>query len=469
MARLRGLSTNLPTPGKAARRLPTLTAALAVIGIVAAAAALPAQEDARDVATGPVAIRNYEPLTPSAMAGSDIHPEVEVRVRIDAVGAVTEVEVLAIEPPSGFDDLLRFHIERTLATWRYAPARDAEDRPTPSTLSWRMKFRSRVTAQENELVSENHDPQLDVLVDAGGLTDPAEPLTTSERAQSLNRAVEAAEKYVDREHRRRRQTDRFIVISDATEEATIDVVARNMESIYDIFHSLFDPHIEPLPEHFRTVVYLFRRQSSVVSLQRELGSTGFGAGFYRSPGLMAFHQQVQTSEQLLHSMFHEAFHAFADSHLTPPGKKLPLWVEEGLAEYFANSRIERGHLIPGKISGSKYILFHRRSREFRGTARWSLKEARTALRSGDAPTVAELWEAGPDSFYGVRYQSYYGFSWLLTHFLRHGREEWEDQQAFGTMLLYLVEGYSGRDAIAVAYGTTPEELQAEFERYVRRL
>ena len=403
------------------------------------------------------------------MAGSGIHPEVEVRVDIDAAGVVTEVEVLAIEPSSEFDDLLQSHVERTLAGWRYAPARDAEDNPTSSSLSWRLKFESRAVGEQDELVSQNLDPRLDVLVAAGGLTELAEPLSPTQRAQSLSRAVEAAEKYIDRDHRRRRATRRFILISDAKEESTVDVLAGNMESIYEIFHSLFDPHIEPLPENFKTVVYLFRQQGSLIRLQTELGSTGFGAGFYRSPGLMAFHQQVQTSEQLLHSMFHEAFHAFSDSHLRPPDKRLPLWVEEGLAEYFANSKIERGHLVPGKIGGSKYILFHRRSRQLRGTASWSLREARTELRGGEAPTVAELLEASRDTFYGLRYQSYYGFSWLLTHFLRHGREEWDSEQPFGIMLLYLVEGFSGRDAVAAAYGTTPEELQSEFERYVRRI
>ncbi len=468
MAGLRGLSRKLSSGVRDQGRVHLLVAAIGLLGLITTKAPLPAQEAAPAVVAGPVAIRNYEPVAPSAMAGTDIDPEVEVRVAIDAAGVVTDVEVLAIEPSSEFDALLRVQVEHTLSQWRYAPARDAEDNPTSSSLSWRLKFKSRA-AGEQDIVSQDLDPRLEVLVEAGGLEAPTEPLTPNQRARSLSHAVEAAEKYIGREHRRRRETQRFILITDAEDESTIDVLAGNMESIYEIFHALFDSHIQPLPESFRTVVYLFRRQASLVALQREVGSTGFGAGFYRSPGLMAFHQQVQTSEQLLHSMFHEAFHAFSDSHLTPPGKQLPQWVEEGLAEYFANSKIERGHLIPGKISGSKYVLFHRRSRQFRGTASWSLKEARTALRNGEAPTVAELLEASRDTFYGLRYQSYYGFSWLLTHFLRHGREDWEAEELFGTMLLYLVQGYSGRDAIEAAFGMTPEDLQPEFERYIRRI
>ena len=469
MARLRRLSADVCSRSRGGRhRLPALFTAVSFLGLVAGAAAAAAQEDVDEIVTGPVAIRNYELVAPRAMAGSDLDPEVEVRVEIDSAGAVTGVEVLAIEPSSKFDDLLRFHVKRNLADWRYGPARDGEDKPLPSTLSWRLKFESPEGERQYELASQNFDPHLEVLVAAGGLTELAEPLTPSQRARALNRAVEAAERYIDKDHRRRRETRRFILISDAREEATIAALAGNMEAIYQVFHSLFDPHIEPLPENFKTVVYLFRQQASLVALQRQLGSTGFGAGFYRPPGLMAFHQQVQSSDQLVHSMFHEAFHAFSDSHLTAPGKELPRWAEEGLAEYFANSKIEKGHLIPGKTSGSKYVIFHRRARQLRGTASWSLAEARASLKRGEAPTVAELLEATRGTFYGLRYQQYYGFSWLLTHFLRHGREEWDTEQPFAAMLLYLVEGYSGQDAIAAAYGTTPEALQAEFERYVRR-
>ena len=200
-----------------------------------------------------------------------------------------------------------------------------------------------------------------------------------------------------------------------------------------------------------------------------MGGSGFGTGFYRSPGFLAFHQEVEDSDYLLHTMLHEAFHAFRDSHLTAPGKELPRWAEEGLAEYFGNSKIEKGRLSPGEVSHGKYVIFHAAPvRRLRSRANWSLREARSDLRGGDAPTVAELLEAGRDTFYGERHRQYYGFSWLFTHFLQHGREEWDTEKPVASMLLYRTEGYSGRDAMAAAFGFTPEEVQAEFERSVRK-
>ena len=469
VARLRRLSKSGRKRSRTPYRLHGLVAAVGLLGLVAGAATVAGQEAAEEAVTGPVAIRSYQLLTPYELAGSGIDPEVEVKVEIDAAGAVANVDILGIEPTSEFDDLLRSHVESRVGGWRYGPARDANGNPTNTTLSWRMKFESPRDGRRSSAAGGRFNPQFDVLIAAGRLPRSATLLTAAQRGRALSRTVEVAEKHIAREHRRRRETPRFILISDSDIESTIDILAGNMESVFQIFHSLFDPDVEPLPENFKTVVYLYRKQESYNRLHGELGGTGFGTGFYRSPGFIAFHQEVEDSDRLLKSMLHEAFHAFSDSHLTAPRKELPRWAEEGLAEYFGNSKIQKGRLIPGKTSQGKYVVSHGGPvRRLRSSASWSLAEARSALRRGEAPTVAELLEATRETFYGERHQLYYGFSWLLTHFLRHGRETWDTGQPFATMLLYVVEGYSGQDALAAAYGTAPGELQTEFERYVRK-
>lgn len=429
--------------------------------------------------TGPVAIRTYQLLTPQQLAGSGLDPEVKLRIEIDATGVVTQVDVLAIDPPSEFDELLRDHVRRSISIWRYGPARDSDDNAVPATLSWSMKFKSSQSGGRNRVKDPwgfvdpgvRPDPQLEVLVSAGVLPQPGKRLSPSERARRLTRLVEVAEKYIHHDHRRRRETPTFIAISDAEEDSTVETLAGNMEAVFQTFHAIFDPHIEPMPNNAKIVVYLYRSKDNLTQLQKEMGGRLPGGGFYRSPGFLAFHQEVQFFDQLLHTMIHEAFHAYSDSHLTAPGKSLPRWAEEGLAEYFGNSEIDKGRLVPGRTSRGMYAIAHGRSgpRRLTSVARWNLEEARSALRKREAPTISELVEATEDTFYGERYRHYYGFSWLLTHFLQHGREAWMTREPFGALLLYLAEGYSGRDALAAAYETTPEELQAEFERYVRRL
>ena len=448
-------------------RSPAVTAACGLLAVAAAAAA---QSATREIATGPRAIRSYQLLVPHELAGSDIHPEVEVRVEIDAVGTVSRVEVLAIEPSSEFDDLLRSQVKRRVGGWRYGPARDKEGNAVPSTLSWWMKFQSP-EEERNAPRRKRFDPQLDILVSAGALPDPIPQSTLSEQAKVLNRTIGVAEKYIDREHRKRWATKRFILISDAEDDSTVQILAGNMEAVFRSFHELFDPHIEPLPHRFKVVVYLFSSRHSLRRLQEELGGRVPGAGFYHSPGLLAFHREVRYFDELLHTMLHEAFHAFSDTYLTGPGSELPRWAEEGMAEYFGNSKVERGELIPGAVDRGRYAISHGGNGPVRlqSLTIWNLEEARSALRKGEAPRIADLMEATADTFYGVRAQHYYGFSWLLTHFLQHGRKNWETDQSFARMLLYLAEGYASRDALAAVFGTTPAELQAEFERYVLRL
>ncbi len=472
MAGLRRLSGSLCTNIGPRRRtrVPAVHAASLCGLVLAGIAAAAAQPPPGEVASGPVAIRSYQLLVPHELAGSGIDPEAEVRVEIDAAGAVSGVEVLAIEPSSEFDDLLRFQVERSVGAWRYGPARDEEGNAVPSSLSWRMKFQSP-EEERNAPVRRRFDPQLDVLVAAGALPNPMPRPTLSEQAKVLNRTIEVAEKYIERERRRRRETERFILISDAEEAATVDTLAGNMEAVFRILHELLDPHIEPLPDHFKTVVYLFASRDSLRRLQEELGGRLPGAGFYHSPGLLAFHQEVRYFDELQHTMLHEAFHAFSDTYLTGPGSDLPRWAEEGMAEYLGNSKIERGELIPGAVDRGRYAIAHGGNGPVRlqSLTNWNLAEARTALRNGEAPKIAELLEATEDTFYGESYRHYYGFSWLLTHFLQHGREEWENRRSFARMLLYLAEGYASRDAIEAVFQTTPAAIQAEFERYVRGL
>ncbi len=472
MARLRGLNRR-SQEAPVLRRPAGAAFGLAVVILLAATGGPVSGQDATGRAVTPaVGIRTPQLLSPAAMAGAGIDPEVEVKVDIDETGAVSRVQVLAIEPSTRFDDLLRDSVTRSLKHWRYGPARDAGDNPVPSSMSWRMKFLSTERRSRTGPGTLDVDVDADLRALAGSDSLPLNyrPPTRQERAERLSGIVESAERQIDRTHRRRSETRRFIVISDAEDPSTADILAGNMESVFDVFHSVFDEHIEPMPQNWKLVVYLYRRQDSLKQLNRDIGGRAFSNGFYQSPGLLAFHQEVHYYDQLLNTMLHEAFHAFSDSHLTAPGKNLPRWVEEGLAEYFANSRIENGRLVTGKLNQGRYVVPHGRSGPVRlqSESTWSVREARLALRQGEALSIAELLEATADTFYGDRYQVYYGFSWLFTHFLRHGRETWESDEAFARLLLYLTEEYDSRDALQAAYGSQPEELQDEFERYVRR-
>ena len=100
-------------------------------------------------------------------------------------------------------------------------------------------------------------------------------------------------------------------------------------------------------------------------------------------------------------------------------------------------------------------------------AGWSLGRVQEALRKREGLTLEELVAADRDIFYGDRSHLYYGMSWLLVHFLRHGEPHWAEDN-FPTLMLYLAEGYPARAAVETAYGRDLSSLEAPFLEYARK-
>ena len=189
------------------------------------------------------------------------------------------------------------------------------------------------------------------------------------------------------------------------------------------------------------------------------------AGFYASPGFFAFHVELPTPEDLLSVMLHETVHAYADVHLRRAGVLMPMWMEEGLAEYFGNSKIEKKHLVPGKTMRGGYVNTQYGGIYRASSQQWSADQVRGAVRNGSAPSLDDILQASYPVFYGEQIQLYYTLSWLLVHFLRHGEPEWADTR-FPELMLYLAEGYDADIAMRTAYGIPDAELHARFQKYV---
>ncbi len=114
-----------------------------------------------------------------------------------------------------------------------------------------------------------------------------------------------------------------------------------------------------------------------------------------------------------------------------PGVRLPYWLNEGFAEYVGYSAVEKGRLVPGHTQRAR--LHHVRMVQgevailrTETQARLSLEEVKGAVRRGEGLTLAAMLDADRTDFYGERLQLYYGMSWLLVHYLRHGEEGWSD-------------------------------------------
>lgn len=409
-----------------------------------------------------VLIRRTPLVVPATLAGLQSSPEVSVRLVVDDRGRVERIEVLAIEPSSELDSVLRAEVEAQLGAWRFAPAK-SDGVAMESTVGLRVQFRNLPEGREAAVESLL---QTFSLGEAQRRAAELSRLALEDRRQILERFAAAAESNLDADHRRRAESPRFVAISDSRDQRVAETLARNLEATWNQFHQVLGRDLDPQPERFKLVAYLFARRASFAATQRALREGTAGEGFYVAPGFLAFHQESIDPAEILATMIHESFHAFSDRLLRRPGRPGDPWLEEGLAEYFGNSEVKKGELVPGRTLHRKFLMHYGQVFKLRTEAGISVSELKRAVRQREAPDLRELIEATRQEFYGERGHLHYGTAWLLVHFLRHGEPEWS-RTAFPQALLYLYEGYPARAAIETAYESSLEELQEQFARYVR--
>jgi hypothetical protein len=433
--------------------------ALLSVAIVWASHQAPVPARAQD--QGAIVLRRPMLLPPRAAAGTGLEPEVKVRITVDRSGRVSAVQVESVTPSSSYDSVFADHTSTEVSQWRFAPARK-DGEPLESVLSLAVQYRDTARPDTG---SPAWDPLHLAREDPRRYGEELLRLSPADRQKWIERYSQAAERRLTAKRRQRFDSPRFVVVTDAEDPKTAEILAGNLEAVFNVLHGLFDPGIEPQPERYKIVAYLLADRTAYGAIELELRGTKDSAGFYAPPGFLAFHQEA-LPDRLLGTMLHEATHAFVDRHLKRPGVLLPLWFEEGIAEYLGNSQITRkGELVPGKTVQRKLILAHAYGPVRLTTdAGLSLDALRAALRKGEVPTLPALVAATAPVFYGAEAELHYGLSWLFVHFLRHGSAGWETR--FPELVLYLVEGYPSPDALAASYGSSASELAAAFTEYV---
>lgn len=414
----------------------------------------------------PVPLRTPALLVPEASIGSGLTPEASVRVSLDARGRVEKIEVLSIVPSSDFDEVFRSAIVDVLSEWRYAPQlRDGAAEPT--RLEWRIRFPARAA----EARGGAHD---EILPMAVGRIDGADAesrraailaLPEKQRLALLDEELRAALATLDQARTRKASTARFVVHTDAEHADVAQGIANNLEAIFNVLAQELIPGIDRLPERYKIQVVAYRTRSSYVDLMSRTPTFEWSSGYYHPAGLIAFHLEQQTNDDVLSLLLHEATHAFFDRHLVQRGVALPRWLGEGFAEYVGNSEIRKGRLVPGKTVRGKYVIAGGGVARIDTSGGQQLDEAKRALRKGEGLSLRDLLGAEPDTFYGERRSLYYASAWLLVHYLRDGGDGWATER-FPKFLLYLAEGYPAEAALRALYGPI-DVADGAFRDYVR--
>jgi len=433
--------------------------------IACAFAALAGALGAEEV-TPPVPIRTPTPLVPVATEGSGLTPEASVRVRIDERGVVVEVEVLSIEPSSEFDDLYRGSLVDTLSSWRYAPQR-RDGVAEPTTLAWKVHFPERTPRSVNQSVNpEIQALPIDTLpgADAELRRSAILALPEKQRLLMLQNELKIARGLLDARYARTAERNLVVVHCDSDNEKAAELIAGNVEAMLTILAKRLLPQIVLLPEHHKLQVVAYRSRDEYSALVAQMQVYEWSSGYYSPAGLIAFHLDQGSNDELINVMLHETTHAFLDRYVVRRGVALPRWLGEGFADYIGNSAIRKGQLVPGKTLHRKYELHGGTVQRVDTSGGQEIEEARRALAAGKGLGVARLLAASAETFYGEDRHLYYATAWLFVHFLRDGAEGWSETR-FPAAMTYIAEGYPPATVVRDLYGSS-DALDASFRSYV---
>ncbi|MEM6459212.1 MAG: DUF1570 domain-containing protein [Planctomycetota bacterium] len=147
---------------------------------------------------------------------------------------------------------------------------------------------------------------------------------------------------------------------------------------------------------------------------------------------------------------HEGFHQFAHHKL---GDELPLWVNEGLAEYFGTAIIIDGDVRTGIIDKDR------------------IDTIRAAFADGTALGFVELLDTDMTRWHhnmrtgspksGLQYDQ----SWALVHFLIHG-DNGKYRSAFGRYLVLLSNGRDHVQAFRETFGDNTAAFARRWARFI---
>jgi tetratricopeptide (TPR) repeat protein len=236
----------------------------------------------------------------------------------------------------------------------------------------------------------------------------------------------------------------FVIVSNSSERDArkFDV---QFEQIREVFRrSLYVGAAHPTPV---ITVLAVKDEASMKQLLPEYWQKGRAhpAGiFIPNPSLNLFFIAVQMDapgENPYHTTYHEYYHSLT----TPYYPDLPLWLSEGLAEFFGNSTIEGDRTILGRPSDeSIYIL------------------KQTQMIPLDV--LFQVDQHSPYYSQDEKANIFYAESWALTHYLWIGDRE-AHQPMLKAYLDALQNGASEDEAAAKAFGNL-KKLQDTLERYV---
>jgi tetratricopeptide (TPR) repeat protein len=224
---------------------------------------------------------------------------------------------------------------------------------------------------------------------------------------------------------------RFEVFSDLGRSRTAEV-AQQLERLHDIFGQSSAAYHLPLPVR----VFVFGSNREFARFRPSTVAKGFFQSGPERDYIAVLDTGGETRRALQHEYIHLVLH-----HSTA---SLPLWLEEGTAEFYSTLRAEGNELVVG-VPVPVHLQVLRRERWLSAAQFFSL-DRRSPLRDEAA-----------------RVGVFYAQSWALTHMLNMVSGLRQHMPRFATLL---EDGAPAALAIEQAFGVSAEGLLDRLEHYV---
>lgn len=193
--------------------------------------------------------------------------------------------------------------------------------------------------------------------------------------------------------------------------------------------------------------YDFRRYASNSVSMTHAGLAGYCHFMTDEAGNQFYELVTYQDASLWRVLAHEGFHQFVGYEL---GQQIPMWLNEGMAQYFETSFITGTRFNVGQVSRNKLAL------------------AQYLILNKKAPPLAQLIQWDRTTFYANANVAY-PMSWALVSYLLNSNNDRFDQSQFRRYLQDLKLGKDDLTSFQKHFGRNSDSWQSDFEDYILHL
>jgi len=244
------------------------------------------------------------------------------------------------------------------------------------------------------------------------------------------------------------ETKHYEVETDVSAEFA-RLVGAHMEEIHAEYARRFEDYGR-VRDRYKVAVYRSEGGYRDAVPSRVWGSTGV---FMPSEELLAAHMGERTVEEVLRTLYHEGFHQFMFCAVS---RECPVWLNEGLAEYFSEATWDGHGFVTGLVPTIR------------------LHVVQQAVSQGAYVPFRELFALSPDKWLqnvqtdGRRANLYYCQAWSIVQFLVHA-EGGRHAGMLNTFLREISEGTDQDEALRESFGTDVVGFERAWASYVMSL